>query len=420
MAHHIRINLAEGTLEEGRVKGTLEEGRVKPEIDSTLGEVRVKQEPRTPGEEAHEASAVLEREWQELREVIGAQADVIKELQEQLQNNASSPPTQKLTSVSLRTKPKDIPILELTDLEGLEAAGRLSLWCESVEQCSEVDAERVLVAKKRVSQDLALLLQNRQSKGKCNSWEGVKTLLRNEFAVDLNLDRAWSELHAATYDWEDSPQAFTNRLICRYAVLEQKFPIEELPPRDQLIKRKLVKPFPYEYKQNLESFLPSAIPLHKFLDRLEHQRQSLLDAQKVSVLHIPEKGKKPAPPPETKPPMSNQQFETLQQKLDNLSKKMAQMVKPPKIFQCPRCCTDDHTWSNCPPLTVPIAGATLTLCQPVQNDPQPGHALTVGDPIAGEASQVALGDLRPRRDSVRGPPHPLSRWLSTVRSFRPL
>ncbi len=79
-----------------------------------------------------------------------AQADVIKELQEQIRNNASPPPTQRLTSVtvSLRTKPKDIPILELTDLDGIEAAGRLNLWCESVEQCTEVDAERVLVGKK--------------------------------------------------------------------------------------------------------------------------------------------------------------------------------------------------------------------------------------------------------------------------------
>ncbi len=58
--------------------------------------------------------------------------------------------------------------------------------------------------------------------------------------------------------------------------------------------------------------------------------------------------KKPALPAETKPPMSNQQFETLQQKLENLSKKMAQMTKHPRNFQCPRCRTDDHTRSNCP------------------------------------------------------------------------
>ncbi len=57
--------------------------------------------------------------------------------------------------------------------------------------------------KKRVGSNLALLLQNRQAKGKCNSWEEVKNLLQCEFAVDLNLDRAWRELEATKYDWEE-------------------------------------------------------------------------------------------------------------------------------------------------------------------------------------------------------------------------
>ncbi len=90
-----------------------------------------------------------------------------------------------------------------------------------------------------MSEELALLLQNRQAKGQCTSWEEVKDFLRTEFAVDLNLNRAWTDLEGARNDWEDSPQAFTNRLICRYAVLETKFPGEDLPNRDRLVKRKL-------------------------------------------------------------------------------------------------------------------------------------------------------------------------------------
>ncbi len=88
-------------------------------------EVTLKQEEsRNQGEEARGSSAFTEHNWEELKQIIEAQADVIKELQEQVMKNAA-PRSQRLTPASLRTKPKDIPILELTDLEGLEATGRL-------------------------------------------------------------------------------------------------------------------------------------------------------------------------------------------------------------------------------------------------------------------------------------------------------
>ncbi len=257
------------------------------------------------------------------------------------------PPTQRLTQASRRIKLEDIHI-HITDLKRLEATGRLTLFFENAEQCTEVDEERVMVAKKRVSSNLALLLQNRQARGQCTSWEEVENLLRNEFAVDLNLDQAWRELEAATYDWEDSPQAFTNRLICRYAVLEQKFSAEKLLNRDRLIKRKLWQGLPSTVKSRIESFTDTDYPLTQFLDCLEHERQFLLEAQKVPVFHIPEKGGKPTPPPEAEPRMTNQHFEKLQQQLDNLTQKMTKMIKPPTSFKCPRCRTDDHTRSNCP------------------------------------------------------------------------
>ncbi len=87
----------------------------------------------------------------------------------------------------------------------VRGTGRLALFFEGIEQCTPLDSERVKTAKQRVSQELALLLQNIQAKGKCTSWEEVKEFLRTAFAVDLNLDRAWTDLESATYDWEDSP-----------------------------------------------------------------------------------------------------------------------------------------------------------------------------------------------------------------------
>ncbi len=73
-----------------------------------------------------------------------------------------------------------------------------------------------------------------------------------------------------------------------------------------------------------------------------------------------------------------------------------------------------------PPLTVPIAGETLILCPPVQNDLQQGPALTVGDPVVGEASHVVQAEPSPRRDYVLGPHHLLSRRLLTAKSFKVL
>ncbi len=94
---------------------------------------------------------------------------------------------------SVGTKPRDIPRIGLEELEGLGATGTLALFFEGTEQCTPIDAERVRVAKSRVSPELALLLQNRQEKGQCASWYDVKMFLGTEFAVDLNLDRAWKE-----------------------------------------------------------------------------------------------------------------------------------------------------------------------------------------------------------------------------------
>ncbi len=115
-----------------------------------------------------------------------------------------------------------------------------------------------------------------------------------------------------------------------------------------MVIRKLWQSMPSTVKGRLESFLDNEYPLSKFLDRLEHEKQFLLEVQKAPVYHIPEKGEKPTPPPEAKPPMTNPQFEQLQQQLQNLSRKMAQMSRTPTRYSCLQCRTNDHSRSNCP------------------------------------------------------------------------
>ncbi len=131
----------------------------------------------------------LEKEVEELRSLVLSQADIIQTLGEKVMQGAT-PQVQTPPAVSVMTKPRDVPRLGLEELKGLEATGRLTLFFEGIQQCSLIDSERVKVAKSRVRPKLALLLQNRQEKGQCASWEEVKKFLRTEFAVDLNLDRA--------------------------------------------------------------------------------------------------------------------------------------------------------------------------------------------------------------------------------------
>lgn len=60
------------------------------------------------------------------------------------------------------TKPRDIPVLELHQLQSLDAAARLQMFFELVEQCSPSDATRVQIAKGRVTAELAVLVHSKQ------------------------------------------------------------------------------------------------------------------------------------------------------------------------------------------------------------------------------------------------------------------
>ncbi len=145
------------------------------------------------------------------------------------------------------------------------------MFFELKERCGDEDETRVEVAKGRVCSELAIQLHNNQSKRRCRTWLELKDFLKTEFAVDINLDRAWQEIDAAGYEWGESPQAFTNRFICQYAILETRFPREKLHSRDKSIKRKLWHGLPQESKEHLEGFLDVDYPLNKFIDREEHE-----------------------------------------------------------------------------------------------------------------------------------------------------
>ncbi len=92
-------------------------------------------------------------------------------------------------------------------------------FLEQVEQCSEIEATRVQITKGRVSTEIAALIHNHQTLHNCNTWDSIKGFLNSHFNKEINFDRAWKDTNSECYDWSESPQAFVNNFICRYAIL---------------------------------------------------------------------------------------------------------------------------------------------------------------------------------------------------------
>ncbi len=160
-------------------------------------------------------------EWEEMKGVIFQQSRTINALSTQIMKLQQEPPSlsQKQTVI---TKPRDVPTLNLQKLEGLESAGTLNIFFDLIEQCTPNDEERVRVAKSRMEAELTVMLMNKQKQGECHKWAELKLFLRTEFAADMNFDRAWQEIEGQHYDWANSPQAFANKMNCRFAVLESR------------------------------------------------------------------------------------------------------------------------------------------------------------------------------------------------------
>ena len=266
--------------------------------------------------------------------------------------NQCSPPRESPSPRVFLTKPRDVPVLDLHNLQGVDATARLQMFFELVEQCSDSDAVRVQIAKSRLSSNLAILVHSNQANKKISSWVSFKEYFKAEFAVDISLDRAWQELDAMQYDWEEPPQAFAHRFICQYAAVETKFPKEKFPERDQSIKRKIHRGMPSEARNRLDAFLGSDYPLNKFMDRVEHVRAGLED-QFVHIHTVP-RDKAATPPHQSteanpKTPDLTQEVEALRRELAELKAERAPRDegrdrRPP---YCSFCRSQTHDLREC-------------------------------------------------------------------------
>ena len=299
----------------------------------------------------------LEQEVDELKQIVAQQHDVIQKLSIDLQN----PPRNTIT-----TKPRDIPVLELHQLQGLGATTQLQIFFELVEQCSAEDSVRVQVAKSRVSAEIAALIHNHQTLHACKTWETLKKLLKTQFSTEVKFDRAWQDIDSERYDWVESPQAFTNNFICRYAVLETRFAGEKLPNRDKCIKKKLWQGLPPTAKAKLEGFLDEDYPLSKFLDRIEHERMWLENTQCSPVNRIRKDQTSTSPRysdnaesdlanPDTviKPKATSREssdIDELKEQIRDLTEQIGKLKTPSQPRQekfCPHCKSNSHTLREC-------------------------------------------------------------------------
>ena len=232
------------------------------------------------------------------------------------------------------TKPRDIPVLELSHLHGLESASRLSLFFEQVEACSVYSDERIEVAKLRVSVELAMKIQTMLSSNTVETWGELKAQLRKEFTTELGFDRAWQNIECMKYDYQDSPQAFVNEFICQYSLLETKFGTAELPNRDTLIKKKLMRGMPSETHEKLTSFLEPAIPLLKFIDRVEAERAVRLYQETPKVHKV-------------MTTIESDQIAELKKQVEELTNKLAQVTQHRSQSWCSICRTHSHNTQEC-------------------------------------------------------------------------
>ncbi len=86
----------------------------------------------------------FEDEWEEMKGVVFQQSRTINDLSAKIMNLRLEPPSNRRTVI---IKPRDVSILNLQKLEGLESAGTLNIFFDLIEQCTPDDKERVRVAK---------------------------------------------------------------------------------------------------------------------------------------------------------------------------------------------------------------------------------------------------------------------------------
>ena len=171
-------------------------------------------------------------------------------------------------------KSKDILVLKLPELHGVESDAKLTRFFDQVESCATADQDRINLAKVKVDENILTLLTVEMSKiGRRISWVEFKNILNKNFSNPMTVNQAWDEIENEYYTGDEPPRCFVNRLRCKVSALEMKFPHDQLPRVDSVIKRKLYYGVNKKAQRKLRHFLDDNVTLSKFLEIVTEEHQ---------------------------------------------------------------------------------------------------------------------------------------------------
>ena len=236
-------------------------------------------------------------------------------------------------------KPRDIPVLELRHLSGVEGAGRLGVFLSQVENCSQDTQERQQIVNMRVDASLAMFVQNVLRRGYM-SWGEFKLHLTSEL-TDQSEERILDCLNDFNYTCDEDPIEFVSHLKCKLALLEVNSGEDDVPNRERLIKKKLIKGMPKESRDRLELYMDPNMSLRKFLRKLNTERLVVMShrREKVNVVE---------PPRLFHEPRQNWSAPNRTQGQANSNRKREQPRQwPQRNRYCPYCRASNHTVAEC-------------------------------------------------------------------------
>lgn len=249
-------------------------------------------------------------------------------------------------------KPRDIAILELRHLRGVEGEGRLEVFFSQVEQCSALWEDRKTIVLSRVDPQLAVYIQDILLNGPQFTWKEFKSYLRKEL-TDQNKNKLFDALNELKYSYQDDPIEFMNKIKCKYALLSMKNDALEIPRREKLIKTKLAKGMPKDCRERLELFLDDNVSLERFLDKLEVERVVANTRSREEIFMVTNPPVTPkvspvTPPVDTTSTSLTSRITQLEKELEQLGR--SQQQRPswnPRQVYCPYCRSNTHEIQNC-------------------------------------------------------------------------
>ena len=254
----------------------------------------------------------------------------------------------------LTLRPIDIPVLKLSDLHGLGTERTLSRFFKQVELCVPTDAARVQVALVRVDNGVAsLITEEVEQKGGDISWGEFKAVCHQQFLYTVSVSQAWKEVEEEEYSMDEAPGAFVNRMRVKMKDLNKKFPGDALPKPNNIIKKKLSRGLPPTAQRRLADFQDEQVPLWRFLEMAEEQRQlAVMRGEITPRRSVPVNATTiPRPQPSKDTGGASGGLEEVCDKIEKMVERFEKQMSRRKGFApkyCAFCQAKGHNLSECP------------------------------------------------------------------------